>query len=61
MGLQAPVLLDDRKAVSRLYNVGTLPMTVLIDHHGTVRRVYAGYRRGDEEIYRIELEKLVAE
>lgn len=61
MGLQAPVLLDDQKTVSRLYHLGTLPVTVLVDHHGTVRRVYTGYRHGDEEIYRTELEKLLAE
>jgi peroxiredoxin len=43
-----PVLLDEQKAVSRLYQLDTMPLTVLIDREGTVRFVYAGFNSGDE-------------
>jgi peroxiredoxin len=61
LNLQIPIVFDSEHVVSRIYDLGTLPLTVLIDHHGTVRQVYKGYRRGDEELYRAELEKLLAE
>ena len=61
LDLDIPVLLDDEHVVSRLYDLGMLPLTVLIDHHGTVRQIYAGYQRGDGQRYRTELEKLLVE
>jgi peroxiredoxin len=61
LDLNIPVLLDDEHVVSRLYDLGTLPLTVLIDHHGTVRQIYAGFQRGDGQRYRTELEKLLVE
>jgi peroxiredoxin len=59
--LHFPVLFDDEHVVSKLYDLGSLPLTVLIDHHGNVRQVRKGYRAGDEEFYRDELEKLLAD
>jgi peroxiredoxin len=56
-----PVLFDSDKTVSRLYEPSRLPMTVMIDPHGTVRYIHEGYRRGDETLYAQELSKLLAE
>ncbi len=35
-----PLLLDEQQAVSRLYDIKRLPVTVLIDRDGRVRHVY---------------------
>ena len=59
--LQIPVLSDDRNVVSRLYDLGSMPLTVLIDPDGAVRHVHEGYERGDEQTYRLEVEELLAE
>jgi peroxiredoxin len=59
--LQFPVMLDEQKTVSRLYDLGAMPFTVFIDHAGTVRYIHAGYQRGDEQIYGNEIEILLAE
>ncbi len=56
-----PILFDDQKVVSRLYDLRTMPLTVLIDHSGTIRYVHEGYRGGDEKTYDAELEILLAE
>ncbi len=59
--LQFPVMLDEQKSVSRLYDFGSMPFTVLIDPTGTVRYVHAGYKRGDELMYGDEMNILLAE
>jgi peroxiredoxin len=60
-GYGFPVLFDTDKTVSRLYDPSRLPMTVMIDPHGTVRFIHEGYRRGDEKHYARELSELLAE
>ena len=37
LDLHSPVLVDTDKEVSRLYDLSELPMTLMIDHSGTVR------------------------
>lgn len=59
--IQFPVLLDERKEVSRLYQVETMPLTVLIDREGIVRFVYVGYNAGDESKFIPPLRKLLNE
>ena len=61
LGLQFPVLLDDRHVAARLYDMNELPMTVLVDPHGTVRYVHEGYGAGDAATYQHELEELLTE
>ncbi len=56
-----PVLFDTDKIVSRLYDPSQLPMTFIVDPHGTVRYIHKGYSRGDEELYAREVAKLLAE
>jgi peroxiredoxin len=59
--LQYPVMFDAQKSVARLYDLGTMPFTVLIDPTGTVRYVHVGYKGGDELVYDDELGILLAE
>ncbi len=51
LGLKFPVLLDTDKAVSRQYDLSSMPSTVLIDRDGRVRYVHRGYLAGYEDVY----------
>lgn len=59
--LHFPVLLDADKAVSKLYDLGSMPATVLIDRDGRVRYLHRGYREGMEEAYERQIRELVKE
>jgi peroxiredoxin len=59
--IEFPVLRDDKKTVARLYDPDTMPLTIIVDHGGTVRHVHEGYRQGDEALYQTELMALLAE
>ncbi|HEX4508988.1 MAG TPA: TlpA disulfide reductase family protein [Burkholderiaceae bacterium] len=54
-----PVLLDTDKTVSRLYDLGTMPSTVLIDRDGRVRFLHRGYREGTEAEYDQQIRELL--
>jgi peroxiredoxin len=60
-GVRFPVLLDADKSVSRLYDLGSMPATVLIDRDGRVRYLHRGYREGVEDIYEAQIRELVKE
>lgn len=60
-GLRFPVLLDADKHVSKLYDLGSMPATVLIDRDGKVRYLHRGYRDGVEELYERQVRELVKE
>jgi peroxiredoxin len=49
LGLPFPILFDTDLAVSRLYDVKSMPVSVLIDRNGVVREVVRGFRRTREE------------
>ncbi len=59
LGLRFPVLLDSDKAVSRLYDLSTMPTTLLIDRNGSVRHVHNGYLAGYEDQYDKEIRGLL--
>jgi len=44
-----PVLYDGAGEVGRQYDVGSMPLAVLIDRDGVVRATFQGYRRGRED------------
>jgi len=54
-----PVLLDTRKDVARAYQVGSMPVTILIDREGVVRHVSEGYKPGYEKRYTEQLRELL--
>lgn len=59
LGLKFPVLLDTDKGVSKLYDLSTMPSTVLIDRDGKVRYVHRGYLSGYEDTYDRQIRELL--
>jgi len=51
LGLKFPVLLDTDKALSHLYDLSTMPSTLIIDRDGKVRYLHRGYLAGVENDY----------
>lgn len=51
LGLKFPVLLDTDKALSHLYDLSTMPSTLIIDRDGKVRYLHKGYLAGVENDY----------
>ena len=59
LGVSFPVLMDTDKAVSRLYDLSTMPSTVIIDRDGKVRYVHRGYLTGYEDTYEKQIRELL--
>jgi peroxiredoxin len=56
-----PILIDARQSVGRLYEVDSMPLTVLIDRQGVVRYVSQGFKPGYEKRYAEWLRELLNE
>jgi len=57
-----PMMLDPKKSVAPRYQLGELPMSVLIDRSGVVRFVHSDYQAGKkEQPYVAELRRLLNE
>ena len=61
LGIRFPVLFDERKEVSKLYNVEAMPATILVDRAGNIRFVHHGYKPGYEEKYLDQIRALLRE
>jgi peroxiredoxin len=61
LGVQFPVVFDSAKRVSKLYDLSTMPSTVLIDRDGHVRYVHRGYKDGFEDTYDQQIAELLRE
>ena len=59
LGVTFPVLLDADKRVSKLYDLSTMPSTVIIDRDGKVRYVHRGYLAGYEDNYEKQIRELL--
>ena len=59
--LKLLVLHDSDQSVARQYALSDLPLTVLVDAHGTVRHVHQKYQGGDAALYAEELTTLLEE
>jgi len=59
LGVTFPVLLDTEKTVSKLYDLSTMPSTVIIDREGKVRYVHRGYLAGYEDNYEKQIRELL--
>jgi peroxiredoxin len=59
LGVTFPVLLDSDKIVSKLYDLSTMPSTVIIDRDGKVRYVHRGYLTGYEDSYEKQIRELL--
>lgn len=61
LGIRFPVLFDEEKKVSKLYEVEAMPLTILLDREGTVRHIHYGYKPGYEQKYLNEIRSLLRE
>ncbi len=61
LGLRFPVLFDTDKTVTRQWDLGAMPSTVLIDRNGRVRHIHRGYREGLEITYETQTRGLLKE
>lgn len=61
LGVKFPVLLDTDKKVSKLYDLATMPSTLVIDRNGRVRFLHRGYQDGYEEAYDKQVRELLKE
>ena len=61
LGVSFPVLLDTDKKVSKLYDLNTMPSTIVIDRDGKVRYLHRGYRAGTEGDYEQQIRGLLKE
>lgn len=60
LGLTFPILIDENREVMRKYRVSGLPTTLLIDQQKEIVFTLRGYRPGDEETLRNEIQALLA-
>jgi peroxiredoxin len=56
-----PVLFDADNKVSKLYNVDSMPSTILVDRDGKMRYLHRGYKTGAEDEYVRQVRELMAE
>jgi peroxiredoxin len=61
LGVSFPVLFDTDKKVSKLYDLSTMPSTVVIDRDGKVRFLTRGFRDGTERDYEQQIRGLLKE
>ena len=61
LGMGFPVLHDEGREVSRLYDIESLPLVVLIDREGIVREVIEGHDRDSEQQYLEQVQALLTE
>ncbi len=59
LGLKFPVLMDADKSAISLFDVKTMPTTVLIDRSGKVRFIHDGYVAGFEDLYEKQIRELL--
>ena len=61
LGVKFPVLLDTDKKVGKLYDLNSMPSTMVIDRSGRVRFVHRGYQDGYEDLYEKQIRDLLKE
>jgi peroxiredoxin len=59
LGLAMPVVHDAKHALAEKFEPPKMPSSYLIDRKGKVRKVYAGYHKGDEVGLEKEIVKLL--
>ncbi|MEE9492263.1 MAG: TlpA disulfide reductase family protein [Gammaproteobacteria bacterium] len=60
-GISFPVLFDTSSKASKLYDVSTMPSTVLVDRDGKIRYLHRGYKSGYEDSYQTQIRELIRE
>ena len=60
-GVSFPVGYDTKNRVSQLYNVDSMPSTVMVDRKGNMRFLHRGYKPGYEKDYEKQIRQLIRE
>ena len=61
MKVSYPMMFDTGEVLGRDYQLGKMPMTILVDRGGVVRYSHLGYKRGDDRIYLDQIRELLRE
>jgi peroxiredoxin len=61
MRVSYPMMFDSGADIGRDYQLGKMPMTILVDRSGVVRYAHLGYKRGDDRIYLDHIRELLRE
>lgn len=61
LAVSFPMLFDPSRETGRLYQVDSMPMTLLIDREGNVRHVHGSYNEDDGETYLQQIRGLLDE
>jgi thiol-disulfide isomerase/thioredoxin len=56
-----PVIFDQKKTIPQLYDIETMPTTILIDQKGAIRFWHHGFKPSHKDRLRTELESLLKE
>ena len=58
LGIDFPILFDEEKQVSKMYDIDAMPMTILIDRNGDVRYMHRGYKESYLSLYQQQIKQL---
>jgi len=56
-----PILMDNKNIVSKMFNVQSMPSTIILDRDGNMRYVHSGYEAGFEDEYQKQIRELMRE
>ena len=58
LGINFPILFDESKKVSKLYDIDAMPMTILVDRNGDIRYLHRGYKESYLGLYQQQIKQL---
>src|SRR5580704_9169678 len=59
MKVSYPMMFDTGEVLGRDYQLGKMPMTIMVDRGGVVRYSHLGYKRGDDRLYLDQIRELL--
>ena len=61
MKVAYPIMFDTGTDIGKDYQLGKMPMTILVDRSGVVRYSHVGFKRGDDRVYLDHIRELLRE
>ncbi|MDW3094863.1 MAG: TlpA disulfide reductase family protein [Gammaproteobacteria bacterium] len=58
LGINFPILFDESKKVSKLYDIDAMPMTILVDRNGEIRYMHRGFKESYLSLYQQQIKHL---